>query len=611
MGAKCKKDSFPNDTPFSYAEGTLTIDGSSLDLESGIYYGIKRSSKTGFSLIQSEGAGPAEQTLNLNTLQCFYSASDVNGDAVVDIIGTVDFRDARISGPGMDENYNYILLSLAEEGDSILFIKEDESAWSILLYNSATSQTCSTACDNCARTNADFQNCLDGQCSEAEVSSKRASVSSPEDFEALMASYHGRGNQLKPLCSHDGEIREVFLMNMVTKEYGLDTLLKNFEGIFKGMGPNIRYYILLNHEAGVIQYPDIEKRFAQQFSGDEYKDFDLVLIAPMDYCALLEQGMLDEIDNTIDCDPDKLLLPEYWAQDPISVLRTEGGMPILMEPLQFNNFVDYFISSELSARTGMLSRTAPFGFNSGNHLAGKDYLVLGADAKALAYNSMFGSFDAGDLPNFDSLPDLDSLFKEVFGVEDLVWIGEEELSEPIQQSFQMEAGTFQPVYHIDLFLTLAGRVSTTDPRELVFVGIPEVVNPKGLPYDTLQFGQFQAEVRKVVRQLEAAQIGGRRFLVDSIPLPVLVNNLANSKETVGTLCSFNNCQVEIGADRKRIFLPTYYVSKRLHAITQDAMDKFEGYGFEVTRVNGHFARTSVLEDASLHCMTKVLRRGPK
>lgn len=600
------------DTVFSFENDTFKLGENALDLTPTDYNGIrlvKKKESYFYQLIQPADPGPAAETLTLESLSCLYSFPGSTFESQLDIIGTVDFRDVAFSDLDLLEGFGYLLISLQTEHDSVLFKQQDDGTWSVLLYNEATDTSCNAGCSSCAKNYADYEDaCVNGACPQAEFVKEQASIGDLEEFGSLLEQFGKRGWAASPLGSHDGKIKEVFMMDMVSADHPIDSVLKNFSGIFSAMDADVQYYILINHDPKFTSFPLIRKRFASKFHMKESDKSRLVLIEPIDYCVLLEKGMLMELDTTFNCNTDKLFLADYWAQDPISVLATEGGMPVLMYPRQFNTFGDYFAASEISAQTGMLTRTAPFSFNAGNQLAGNGFMVMGADAKALALNSMLGDVEADSLPGFDVLPDIDSLFKLVYGVDHIIWIGDTSLGAPNPAKSTLEFGQHQPVYHLDLFLTLAGTVSKTDDRERVFVGIPEVVNPDQLDYDILEVEAMQSQIRAVVRQLENASFDGRKFLVDSIPLPLVINNYGDSKKVVGSLLSFNNCQIEVMPDKKKLYLPSYHGKARLNHLANEVHGFFEQKGFEVQEVNGHFGRTSALDNASLHCVMKVLSR---
>lgn len=599
-------------TVFSYENETFKLGTEVLELDPSNYNGLKLEKKKGvfsYELIQPENPEPAAETLNVKSLSCLYSFAGESADYVLGIVGTVDFRDvARSVSDGL-EGAGYLLMELKSKGDSVLFRRKSDGVWEFLLYNEAAIDSCKAGCSSCAKDSADYNEaCTGGACPDAEFVKDQVAVANQEEFVDLLNQYRKRRLAASPLCSHDGRIREVFMMDMVSANHPLDSVLSNFAGIFDALDPEVQYYVLINHDPKFTSIPEIRDSFSAKFHRLKSDSQRLVLIEPIDFCVLLEQGMQMELDTTFDCNTASLFSADYWAQDPITVLQTPGKIPVLMYPRQFNSFGDYFAASEISAQTGMLTRTAPFSFNAGNQLAGNGYMVMGADAKALALSSLIGSTIADSLTGFDALPDIDQLFKLVYGVDEIVWIGDATLQNPNDPNWTMEFGTYQPIYHIDMFLTLGGRVSATDSREMIFVGIPEVVNPHGFVYDTAQVEEMRRQVRAVVRQLENASFGGRKFLVDSIPLPVFINKYADSEEVTGSLLSFNNCQIEVVPGQSRLYLPRYRAGSEFEKIAKHVFEFFTRKGFDVREVNGNFGRTAALDDAALHCMVKVLSR---
>jgi hypothetical protein len=192
-------------------------------------------------------------------------------------------------------------------------------------------------------------------------------------------------------------------------------------------------------------------------------------------------------------------------------------------------------------------------------------------------------------------------------------------------------GTYQPVFHIDMFVTLAGR---RGDRFTMLVGDPSMADsmlgtrsPYGLAdaYDQIARTFAGAGMDVVRTPLVHRPTRGRSFSVaelrrigegDAALLQAVAELTASGADddTAVTVRSWhhvtwNNCLVEDSATAGRhVYLPTYGAgAPDLAALDAHMATLWEGLGFTVHRLAdfGSFAR----RQGVVHCIKKYLRRA--
>ena len=163
-------------------------------------------------------------------------------------------------------------------------------------------------------------------------------------------------------------------------------------------------------------------------------------------------------------------------------------------------------------------------------------------------------------------------------------------------------GSRQPVFHIDMFMTLAGagpdgtqRVLLGDPvwaSELIGLPLPE-----GFPVKA--FAQIEYGLRL------------RGYDVLRNPLPFVYFDNAQAKLREWFYASANNCWVECMGEAGgcRVFLPEYGFGPwpELKATDDANAAVWEGLGFKVVRGGDFLPLADQL--GSLNCVTRILERG--
>jgi len=164
------------------------------------------------------------------------------------------------------------------------------------------------------------------------------------------------------------------------------------------------------------------------------------------------------------------------------------------------------------------------------------------------------------------------------------------------------SGASQPIFHIDLYLTLAGPHAVTGQPCALVGSVRQARTLLGQPSDPTD---PDASLDAV-----AVYLAADGFAVDRLPLmPLSALSLPEA-----AWFSYNNCLVEVWRDidgtlRRRVALPAYGADggTALETLDAEAARVWRGLGFEVRFASGAFTRMAELA-GSLRCMTKVLSR---
>jgi hypothetical protein len=250
--------------------------------------------------------------------------------------------------------------------------------------------------------------------------------------------------------------------------------------------------------------------------------------------------------------------PRIWASPRVE--REYGGW-------------DDEVVRQLADYLGWPSDELPYGIEAGNVLIDHASIVLGADIRS--------------------------------GASDVEWQRLTELLSISDRTVRVcVQGQPQPIFHLDLYLTLAGPHAATG-KPLALVGSMR----QGLAV----VGEEDAEDLDAGLNAVADYLVRAGYMVERLPL-VPFRTVRMKKHAH---FSYNNCLVEIwrdadGSTRRRVTLPAYGNGQdsALDALDRAAVDVWEGLGFEVKIARGEFALVAELY-GSVRCMTKVLERADR
>jgi hypothetical protein len=344
-----------------------------------------------------------------------------------------------------------------------------------------------------------------------------------------------------------------------------------------------------------------------------------VLVHPAvaaDFDRIARRARPDDPPTVVEAPP--WLAFSVWAEDGYVTVADTGHDPartFLVEPFMFPRYGDGLIADLVAEATDLQSTQVPLYFQGGNVLVGDDFLLIGTDylvrtletwrenepvllgegsPSANARRLFTATFDPGRRLHFVGLtrpiPD-DLLAPRPFRQDGERWVEE----------VGAGAGSLQPVFHIDMFLSLAGR-DPASGRYRVLVGSPtEAAAILGEPVPDHALPRAFDEI---ARRLE--RLG---FEVVRTPLPRTYVDYPEERLRVWYFATSNNCLVEITEGSRRVWLPTYGHGPWAHLQATDEANRavWEGLGFEVVQLGDYhrFAQNF----GALHCIKKYLDRG--
>jgi hypothetical protein len=349
-------------------------------------------------------------------------------------------------------------------------------------------------------------------------------------------------------------------------------------------------------------------------------------------------------------------LPEYvsftdWAEDGyVAVTDANSGHAYLVEPWEFWRSGDALIADAVDDHTSVRSTQAPLIFQGGNSLVGDRFWLLGKDYFADSTSLLQRKRPPLRIPDGQTPEQfVRRLFSDYLDCQrQLIVVGTDKPI-PIRSIYGTRegdryfldlptegVGTFQPIFHIDMLITLLGPLSGAQFE--VMVGEPALADrqlgtrsPFALSdvYDGVarQLTDAGCKVHRNPlvhwptpgRQQSLAELVELSNRPDNEALIPAVKELAAAgarDETRVTTRSWhhitwNNCLVENSAKHGRhVYLPTFGHGdmSRLSVIDDHMADLWKNkLGFEVHKLADFnvFAR----RQGVVHCIKKYLERG--
>jgi hypothetical protein len=329
-----------------------------------------------------------------------------------------------------------------------------------------------------------------------------------------------------------------------------------------------------------------------------------------------------------------------WAEDAYVVVRDGGsGDHYFVEPYSFLRYGDGLIADFVANATDLQHTQAPLYFQGGNCLVGDDFWLIGVDypARTLQYlgNVLVGR--PGEAPaqtvervfreHLDPARRFLSVGSTVPVPAETLRLVEEDGEVRVDEVYLGNTpGTRQPLFHIDMFITLVGR--GPDGRFRLLVGDPRRAA------EVLRLGPWAYAMEPVFDSV-ASTLAARGFDVRRNPLPLasvdevvpveafddpgnpvsadIHRRLRQQGRSEVTLRSWyfataNNALVEdAGADRT-VWLPTYGHGRHGHLRATDEANAalWRDLGFEV-KLLGDF-HAFALNLGAVHCIKKYLAR---
>jgi hypothetical protein len=337
--------------------------------------------------------------------------------------------------------------------------------------------------------------------------------------------------------------------------------------------------------------------------------------------------------------------PDYvgfsiWAQDAYAIATSSDRKTYFVEPLSFLRYADAVVADYVTHATDIKNFQVPLYFQGGNILIGDDFWLIGIDypTETLGYinNAIFP--DNGETPealvrrlfqdNLDTSRKLTYVGSPIPVPSEDVVLTEEDGQYFVDIVFQgNKDGTAQPLFHIDMFLTLAGRDASG--KYQILVGDPSMAP---MPQSAIAPAYSMQNVYDAI----AIFLKSTGFSVIRNPLPLTFSKQAVKVEQLDRpqdkklyeiylklraaeltevelrnwyFATANNALVEITASSKRVWLPTYGYEdyKYLQASDRGNQKIWEDLGFEVTMLPNFHRLARGL--GAVHCIQKYIERG--
>ncbi|MFC6999343.1 hypothetical protein [Rufibacter roseus] len=318
-------------------------------------------------------------------------------------------------------------------------------------------------------------------------------------------------------------------------------------------------------------------------------------------CQVLE--VEDIIDFTI------------WAQDPVAVVQDRAsGETMIIEPHSFLRSGDAYMADILGSLLGFRQTQAPLYFEGGNILIADDFFFMGPDypIESLLHIGDMIPLASGESP----VAAVRRLYHQTLDQHrELIMLGSTApVPEQNSRNFELdgaewvehfylknEEGSVQPLFHIDMFVSLTGR--NADGQYQLLVGDPRLAAQ--LLDEEIHDHAMVSVFDNVARNLANAG-----FKVYRNPLPLTYVDDPEQKERKWYFATANNALVEIiDEEHKTVWLPAYGIGAWENLKITDQANKgvWESLGFKVHLLPDFhiFAENS----GAVHCITKYLKRG--
>ena len=337
-----------------------------------------------------------------------------------------------------------------------------------------------------------------------------------------------------------------------------------------------------------------------------------------------------------------------WAEDAyVSVIDKVDGSLHLIEPWNFMRGGDALIADAVENISSITALQVPLMFQGGNCLVGDSFWLMGRDY----------IYDTIELFEEDRSPvlmpknvDPEKFTKSMFSTfidnsREFVVLGDKKQI-PLNSAYGKKSngkfyidfptdgtGTYQPIFHIDMFVTLLGKNS--EGAFEAFVGSPkladDVLKSESLyalqeTYDLIAQQLIDEGIKVTRNPLVHWPSEGRSFTLKQLKdlaindYPWLLSAISEL-ETLGAKdvdniisrnwhhITWNNCLIENDGQKRKVYLPTFGYGKysELSKIDETTKNLFEAHGFEVSMLGDFnpFAERSGV----VHCISKYLNRG--
>jgi hypothetical protein len=327
--------------------------------------------------------------------------------------------------------------------------------------------------------------------------------------------------------------------------------------------------------------------------------------------ALTAAGAADR--TTVVTAPDYLDFT-VWAEDPyVAITDTATGTPFLLEPFLFTRDGDGMLADLVAQTAEVKVNRSPLCFQGGNVLIGDDFVLIGADypAETLDYVKKYEAILIAE--DADPKAAIKDLYQQSFDpARKLIYISTDQPlpqedthktqvnGETWQEDVYSWTGTNQPIFHIDMFLSLAGRGAGGKYR--VLVGSPaEAARLLNQPVSPFALQDAYDQI--------AGQLAAQGFDVIRNPLPLTYVDDPEAKLRTWYMATANNCLVQITEQSSDVWLPTYGHANWADLAAVDAENRriWQELGFTVHELGDYHPFAQNL--GAVHCIKKYIARG--
>jgi hypothetical protein len=317
-----------------------------------------------------------------------------------------------------------------------------------------------------------------------------------------------------------------------------------------------------------------------------------------------------------------LLAPDFaeftiWCEDPFQVANDTAGSdepPFLLKPYTFVRGGDDMVADCVANQMHFRHAQLPLIWQGGNVLAGDTFVLVGADYLAASATLLkpTGSVDTivKTNPDESAVNTAFTLFRTTMDTtREFIFVGtklplpvETKLSDGVTtQTLFDGVGLSQPIFHIDMFISLIGR--TKKGKYRLAVGSPKMADTllgrRSLPQNLDE--QFD----------DLAERLGTHPELEVIRSPLPLEEVQSGNDVTwyyATAC--NNIVEIIDEKNKTVWLPEYGFGDKayLKVIDEYHAKLWRDMGFKVVGL-GNFNPVAACFGAA-HCLKKILVRKP-
>lgn len=312
-----------------------------------------------------------------------------------------------------------------------------------------------------------------------------------------------------------------------------------------------------------------------------------------------------------------------WAEDAYAIVHdNQENKKYFVEPYSFLRYADGLIADFIMNATGMRTSKSPLYFQGGNMLIGDNFFLIGADYPRNSLEYIGKSIISQ--PGIDKEQQIHNLYRDYLDHNRKLFYVGSSIPVPQQQSRMIEIGgeeyeeilyfgnkpgTVQPLFHIDMFISLAGRDS--DGRYRVLVGSPK------LAADILGIRVWPHAMNEIFDNI-AMQMSSLGFKVIRNPLPLVYMDDAydpdepdqpKRKQRIWYFATSNNALVQNSKARGNVvWLPTYGHGNWEILKATDEMNKriWESLDYKVIQLGDFHPFAENL--GAVHCIKKYIER---